>query len=278
MPLFKSAQVQTMSMPENKVILFEEELPHQEDDIVEVSHQPKEFEFNFPHIPVSGVIEVSEKNPENILPQKRREEKYDPWDWNSKGLHNFVHWIQDRLNNIPDMSHGFSASFIRAKSYLERLDREMSKAISTDYDGEIDVKTMETARKWIRESIEKLEDAEEKICGSEKSKKKSSIEEDGKIIKEARTPYTGGIIVTVPLLISRCARVCINGTVSAGHDLTKLFEEQVKKYSLNKREIAELAQHLEDMGYPLRTDRLMLPDEEIVVEEGRGDLASNYYA
>ncbi len=267
MPLFKSAEPN----PQNEVIIFEEK--PQMDDVVEM-HQPETHQFHFPTLPSPGIIEVSEGHE---APKSTKEKgPKDRWDWQSSGK--FMDWCQDRLNSIPDLSGNETTAIERGISYLERFNKEISKAISTDFDGDLDVKAIEKVRAWIFKSIKELKKIFNQRHENDYNDKAASTDADGKIVKEARTPYSGGVIVTVPLIISRCARVCINGTVSAGHDLPALYTEQVKKYSLNIREQAELAQHLEDMGFPLRTDRLMLPDEEIVVEEGRGDLASNYYA
>jgi ubiquitin C-terminal hydrolase len=68
-----------------------------------------------------------------------------------------------------------------------------------------------------------------------------------------------------PLFASRIARICINGTVSAGHDISDMFQKQVKKWKLTDREQAEVMQLLSDMGYPLREDRGYMPDEEVDV-------------
>jgi len=100
------------------------------------------------------------------------------------------------------------------------------------------------------------------------------------IVKEAQK-ITGvrGVYVTVPLLISRIARVCINGTVSAGHDIEDLYNRQVKKYALNEREQAEVRQLLWDMGYPLREDRGFFPDDDLeVYDTDNMDWAANYKA
>lgn len=269
MPLYKSAQAHS----ENEVIIYEDQ-PHPE-DVIEMN-KPEGFSFNFPHIPEAGTIEVSDGPSESGVRESRKEGPKDPWDWQAGGMAQLMAWVQDRLNNIPDMSGNETTAIERAMSYLKKLNGEISRAISNDYDGEIDVKMMEVARKWIFQAINTLEATLDKIHGSHYKKKKSSMEEG--MVKEARTPYTGGIIVTVPLIISRCARVCINGAVSAGHDLPSLFAEQVKKYSLTVREVAELAQHLSDMGFPIREDRLFLPTEEVFIDDGRGDLASNYKA
>eukprot|EP00697_Spironema_sp_BW2_P013793 gnl/Spiro4/4055_TR2017_c0_g1_i1.p3 gnl/Spiro4/4055_TR2017_c0_g1~~gnl/Spiro4/4055_TR2017_c0_g1_i1.p3 ORF type:complete len:267 (-),score=-16.60 gnl/Spiro4/4055_TR2017_c0_g1_i1:3807-4607(-) len=266
MPLFKSA----LDNPGNEVILFDEK--PQMEDVVEM-HQPDGHQFHFPSLPTAGVIEVSEDSAPKSVKEKGPR---DRWDWQSLGLEKFMEWCQDRLNSIPDLSGNETTAIERGISYLERFNKEISKAISTDYDGDIDVKAIETVRKWIFKSIKTLKEIFDQRHESDYNGKEASV--DGKMVKEARTPYNGGIIVTVPLIISRCARVCINGAVSAGHDLPSLYHEQVKKYSLDTREQAELAQHLEDMGFPIRADRLMLPDEEVEIDDGRGDLASNYKA
>ncbi len=86
-----------------------------------------------------------------------------------------------------------------------------------------------------------------------------------------------GVVVTVPLLISRIARVCINGTVSAGHDIEWLYSNQVKKYKLDDREQAEVRQLLWDMGYPLREDRGFFPEDDLeVYDSDNNDWAANY--
>jgi hypothetical protein len=86
-----------------------------------------------------------------------------------------------------------------------------------------------------------------------------------------------GVVVTVPLLISRIARVCINGTISAGHDIEWLYDQQVKKYKLDERECAEVRQLMWDMGYPLREDRGFFPSDDLeVYDSDNNDWAANY--
>jgi hypothetical protein len=88
-----------------------------------------------------------------------------------------------------------------------------------------------------------------------------------------------GVYVTVPLLISRIARVCINGTVSAGHDIEDLYKRQVDKYKLDDREQAEVRQLLWDMGYPMREDRGFFPSDDLeVYDTDNMDWAANYRA
>lgn len=88
-----------------------------------------------------------------------------------------------------------------------------------------------------------------------------------------------GVIVTVPILISRIARVCVNGTVSAGHDIEDLYKRQVDRWKLSEREQAEVQQLLWDMGYPLRQDRGFMPEDNLEVwDTDNMDWAANYRA
>jgi len=223
--------------------------------------------------PVDPKLEVSE----NDLPDSqdtdendaKKSKKNEKWDWESHGAHGFISWIKDRINDVPKHSGYDSAGLERAISYLERLDNEISRAMRLDLDGELDANKIETVRSKIDDGLARLNDRLDKVKKQSKNrrKKKTSAEIDlsnSVIIKEAQK-ITGvqGIYVTVPLLISRIARVCINGMVSAGHDIEDIYQDQVKKYALNEREQAEVMQLLSDMGYALRQDRGYMPDDKI---------------
>ena len=86
-------------------------------------------------------------------------------------------------------------------------------------------------------------------------------------------------MITVPLLISRIARVCINGMVSGGHDINDLFHRQVKKYKLTDREQAETMQVLADLGYTMREDRGYMFDDDVDTSSSDNfDYSANYSA
>jgi ElaB/YqjD/DUF883 family membrane-anchored ribosome-binding protein len=147
-----------------------------------------------------------------------------------------------------------------------------------DLDGELDANKVEEVRAEIEKGISRLHDRVDKIKSSKKTKKKKSAEFESELVKEAQK-ITGvqGVFVTVPLLISRIARVCINGMVSAGHDIEDLYARQVKQYKLTDREQAEVMQLLADMGYALRQDRGYMPDEEVdPASSDNYDWAANY--
>jgi hypothetical protein len=163
------------------------------------------------------------------------------------------------ISGVPKHSGYDTTGLEKAISYFEAIDKEITKAMRQDYRNQIDTAKAERAREQIEKGLDRLLDRLEKVKSTKykrHAKKKKSWAENVGIVKEAqKSTKITGITITVPLLISRLARVCINGMVSAGHDLEDVFAAQVKEYSLDKREQAELAQLLADMGYTVWQDR-----------------------
>lgn len=180
----------------------------------------------------------------------------DTWKWEPA---TFLTWLQKMFDNVPSHSGYDSTGLEKAISYFEVLDREITKAMRTDFKNEIDSAKAERAREQIENGLERLIDRLEKVNKEKykrKGKKSKSWAEETGLVKEAqKAAKITGVTITVPLLISRIARVCINGMVSAGHDIEDMYKRQVDEYSLDKREQAELAQLLADMGYPMLQDR-----------------------
>lgn len=213
--------------------------------------------------------ESQEKDADDSSSKSNKSEK---WDWESKGSKGFLAWVKQRIDDVPKHSGYDTAGLERAVSYFEKLDNEISKAMRLDLEGELDANQIEHVRTQIEKGLDMLNDRIEKVKESKKGKKKGkkrASEETNSLVKEAQK-ITGvqGIYVTVPLLISRIARVCVNGMVSGGHDIEDLYARQVKKYKLSEREQAETMQLLSDMGYALRQDRGFMPDDDLTVEEG----------
>lgn len=136
----------------------------------------------------------------------------------------------------------------------------------TDYRNEIDASKAEEARETIEDGLERLVERLDKVRSTkfkrhQKKNKKADYTSDGMVKEAQKAPHIGGITITVPLLISRIARVCINGAVSGGHSIEDIFADQVKKYKLTDREQAETLQLLEDMNWPVMRDRGWKVDE-----------------
>jgi len=223
--------------------------------------------------------EVDEKS-EADDNEARKSKKNDKWDWASKGATGFVAWIKDRISSIPKHSGYDSAGLERAVAYLDKLDSEISKAMRLDLEGELDANKIEAVRSEIDEGISRLNERLDKVSKSKKAKrkgKKASEEELGMIKEAQKVTGVQGVYVTVPLLISRIARVCINGMVSGGHDIEDIYSKQVERYKLTPRERAETMQLLADMGFALRQDRGYLEDEDVDFSSSDNmDMAANY--
>lgn len=273
---------------------------HIDTESVFVVTEPVDIEIVVEDIPGAGSLQdlplIVEEEPEIVESKKEpsKEEKSqdendarkfskknEKWDWESKGASGFVTWVKERLDGVPRHSGMDTAGLERAISYLERLDSEISKAMRLDLDGDLDADKIEEVRSKIDDGLSRLQDRLEKVKKTKKSykKKKADLDiESSVFIKEAQK-VTGvqGVYVTVPLLISRIARVCINGMVSGGHDIEDLYHRQVKFYKLNDREQAEVMQLLADMGYALRQDRGFMPEDALEVSDSDGmDWASSY--
>lgn len=235
------------------------------EEALEVNDEPSPLSNQTQHVVDKNDAKKSKKDPK--------------WDWEAHGPHGFVAWIKGRLTEIPKHSGYDSAGIERAMSFLERLDNEISKAMRLDLDGELDANKIEEARSQIDDGIDRLNDRLEKVR-AKKGKKKKKANEDTGLVKEAqKATNISGIVITVDLLISRIARVCINGMVSAGHDIEDLFQRQAEYYNLDKREKAMAMQLLADMGYPLRQDRGLPVDEDVdTTSSDNMDWAANYQA
>lgn len=209
--------------------------------------------------------EEDSDNKDDNEAKDKKPKKNEKWDWESKGAEGFLMWIKERFASVPKHSGYDSSGIQRATAYLEKLDDEISKAMRLDIDGELDSGKVEEVRYKIDEGIERLYERLDKVqSGKKRGKKKKKADEEFTFVKEAQK-ITGvqGIYVVAPLFISRIARLCINGTVSAGHAIEDIYSQQVKKWKLTDREQAETMQLLSDMGYTLRQDRGYMPDEDV---------------
>lgn len=224
------------------------------------------------------VEDVEDDNNKASESSKSTSSKQDKWDWKSKGFGQFTVWVRDRFDDVPKHSGYDIAGLERAHAYLEKLHSEISKAMRSDIDGELDAQLVATMHDKIDEGIEKLQDRIEKVKKSKKKNKKADYEEEG-LVKEAQKIFgvQNGVSIVVPLFISSLARVCVNGMVSGGHDLEDMYRKLVKKFKLTDREKMELIQLLQDMGLPMIRDRGLLPEEGLdPTSSDNMDLAANY--
>jgi hypothetical protein len=244
--------------------------------------EPITFNFSLPKLPGAELDDEIEEEIDVDEPEDEVEvAERDKWDWEGGGLSQFLPWLQGMFGTIPKYRGHETSGVERAIAFLERLDSCISRAVRNDLKDELDISQVENARKEIREGVKRLKERLERLTvGTKKKKVKSSTEYQDMIVKEAqKISGVNRTTITVDILLARVAKVCINGMVSGGHDIEKVFDAQVKKYGLNVREQASVLQLLEDFGYAIRRDRGFLRDEEIDVGSSDNfDWAAQYYA
>jgi len=250
-------------------------------DNIEVSDddEPDEIIFILDDIPGAPNAQeiIIQDDDDNVEVQGEDPADVDLWKWQPSS---FLDWLKGMFKGVPSHSGYDTTGLEKAISYFEALDREITRAMRTDFKNEIDSAKAERAREQIEDGLERLVERLENIKKTKfkgRGKKSKSWAEETGIIKEAGTANITGITITVPLLISRIARVCINGMVSAGHDIEDMFEKQAQEYDLDKRERAELSQLLSDMGFPMLQDRGFPVGEPVEIwKNDNFDWSSNY--
>jgi hypothetical protein len=274
-PENKAEPIVFYSEEPSKELVLEMHEPEMHDHAHEVSlEEPHDLEIVVQDLP--GVdhldperekeLEVSEDNSSTMessdannlsksKPKEKEKDKFDLKHLIQHGTDAVVARIKELLDGVPKHSGYDESGIERCIKYFEKADDGISDAMCADLDGKLDANKIEEIRSKIDDGKGRLYDRYEKIV-SKKNKKKKRAEELFGLVKEGqKATRIDGIVITVPLLISRIARVCANGAVSAGKDIEELFARQVKEYDLDKREQAELIQLLEDMGHYFRQDR-----------------------
>ena len=239
-----------------------------------------EITFKLDKVPGAETQDDIEDEPE---PEKVVEEKkeYDDWDWEGRGVNQFLQWLQDRLGGVPKHSGYDTTGLERALAYFDRLNTEITRAMRKDYRNEIDAAKAEQAREEIEKGIERLIERLDRLKSKKfnKGKKNKKAEEVAPgIVKTAETSFPGEMSINIPYFISFIARTCIESVVQAGKDLNEMFIKLSKDYDLDKREKAQVICLFKDMGYPLIIDRGQLDKKDIDVAGGEGEKNKTYFA
>lgn len=232
--------------------------------------------FSFKLSPVPGGEYQEDPEPElEVEEDDDIKVEDDPWSWK---VDSFLSWLSARMQSVPRHSGRDSVGLERAIAYLKVVNKEISKAVRSDINGEIDISAVQRARDELHDGLKRLQQKLDRIQANTKPKKrKKSAEESNNMVKEGKSTHVGGIVVTVPLLISSIARTCINSMVSAGKDIEDVFDKLSVKYELTAREEMETMQLLADMGYAMRRPRGYKRDEEVdYTSTDNFDWSANY--
>lgn len=157
-------------------------------------------------------------------------------DWNSS--EDFTNYIVASARNLPPTYSDSKSSYKRAFAYLEKLSNDLIQGIEQDAE----------YSNLSQKQLSTLDAVEE---GIENALKELAACSQGKISKTATK--SSNFVYYVNPFIFGLARILINGKVSEGKNLEKLFEILNRKYKLNERECLELHFILSDMGHPIRS-------------------------
>ena len=214
-----------------------------------------ELSFELPFVPGGDVQDdIADENELSVSEDEDKVEVVDdPWDWKAKGLKGFLPWLKEKMDTPPSHSGVDSVGLERCIAYFDNLNRIISQAVRTDIKNELNIGLVEKAREEIHKAIVRLNDRLTRINGNKYNKKKKASEDESTgegFVKEAQK--AGKFVVTVSLLESHIARVCINSVVSAGKSMEDTFQKLATKYKLSDREKVSVIQLIGDMGYPIR--------------------------
>src|SRR5690606_2690862 len=157
-----------------------------------------------PDIPGAPNAEVLDEPEIEVVDEVEEPKEIDPWDWKSRGLGNFVGWLQDMINKTPQHSGQDVGGLERAISYFELLLKEISKAMRSDYKGEIDVHHCESIRGDMHKAVDNMNKRLDRVRQRYVAKKAGSWVVESGMVKEAqKATRINGITIVVPLFTSR---------------------------------------------------------------------------
>lgn len=195
----------------------------------------------------------------------------------------------------------------RAMGQFKRLNGHISRALQSDYDGEIDIKKVEPLRQQIEGAVEALQatlDAlsdlakqrkqmrrpnrrrgSDDLCGEcgallwKQGDDQTCVVCDQGLVKEATTPRYQGLQYQISGFERAIVGTLINGKISGGRNIEELYDKLKKKYSITDREELAIIQAMADMGYPQFLDRAKVGEElDPTDEKNFGEWQAQYHA
>ncbi len=263
------------------------------DQLESIDEDIKEFSEEHGDEPVSNFIPGSDAVEDDFADDSDEE---DEGDYLTTGnIKKFMEYITDMYPaKIPRHDGKTTLGCERAKSFLERMDKEISSAIRKDHDGVLEISKLEELRQKIIGDVAKLA-SHIKLLKSNENKKKASVDANGipawtdsagvehsysDMRKTAATPNK--MVIAVPPFERAIAGIMINAHVSAGHNMEDVYDYLANKYAITAREELSIMQVCMDSGFHIFKDRGTYSGEKEDKEGShakRGvDFVRNYFA
>jgi ssDNA-binding Zn-finger/Zn-ribbon topoisomerase 1 len=122
-----------------------------------------------------------------IVDEPRAEAPKEPGDYDkTQDVGDFMSWITKKMTSLPPHSGKTTAGCERVIAHLKMLDKEISKAISSDVDCVLDDQAVEKFRKDIRKMVKKLQKRHSEINEAyDADDDKFAADESAALVKEA---------------------------------------------------------------------------------------------
>ena len=112
-------------------------------------------------LPLLDEVVVMDEAPESVVVEEPAEVNGDYEK--TQDLVDFLPWLQGKLTKLPQHSGATTSGCERIIAHLKMLDKEISKAITRDFDCLLDDTVVEKFRKDIRKMVKKLEKRHKEI-------------------------------------------------------------------------------------------------------------------
>lgn len=261
---------------------------------VEETDEPETYDT----VPGSHLEYVKFDEPEAEVREKNWETDRDP--------SMFVSYLKDKLTKIPRHSGNTIPGCERAAAYIKDLDGQASKAMRSDYKGEIDEEELDKIRKDMQGMIDRLENHIERLqksagvenvrfvsegfcktCESNAPMWRNALSEtevcmncesEEKPQDLQKTAGTPAVNVFMTPFERAVVGTIINAKVSGGRNIEEVYEKLKNKYNFTPREELAFQQLIADHGYPVYKDRGLLNEPADPASGDNVEWQTNYHA
>lgn len=249
------------------------------------------------------------------IPQEKTWEK-------DKAHGKFLGWLRQQLENLPRHSGRTTVGCERVIARLKKLNAELSRALHSDENNEIDEEEAERLRDLMLSYIDRLQDACDKMLAGKKSRKTADLRVGKKVFvriaEDAMPEYyitvsdaSGDMMLPVEIVeptneqvqavsqvqngsmkkeafhtkihliadpfLNEITRLLIEGHVSHGRPIEKLYQKLDSRYKFSDRDHLAIQSLLREKGLHLNKDLSRL-GEDVYPWEGGADSDKSYPA
>lgn len=174
------------------------ELTDNGEGFVDIVDMGQDIPENIDILPANYDLEVSDALPGAKSVPIKEDKVEKPTNWENDGDHkHFIVWLRKEVQNLPSHSGETTVGCERVLSRLRKLDKELSRAVSTDHDNVIDEIEAERLRDTIMDFQDKLEVARSELLEKKKKTKKAYVRFSKQIVARIKDGKDIGYYMSV---------------------------------------------------------------------------------